>query len=197
MALVLTFELRLEERCTDRVVVSVLLSPAGGTPRIDGVALQMITRTGEPIGIRMLLPISGELHQPMLSTVELKAADGIPAGTRVVGTAWQGADQREAIIPTDPFTELEVHIRARRRLGSLPGSQELEPLTTAERAVIAKDFPWVEEPRLPAVADELAILESEDTGHAIDDLVENLGLDEDSAEWLKELLEEEEDQAVE
>ena len=192
MALVLAFELRLEERCADRVVVSVLLAPSGGAPRIDGVALQMITRTGEPIGVRMLLPISGELHQPMLSTVELKSPGGIPAGTRVVGTAWQGAETREAVIPTDPFTELEVHMRARRRLGALAGSQELEPLTTGERAVIAKDFPWVEEPRIPVAIGELSIVESEDTAGPIEDLVENLGLDEDNAEWLKELLAEDE-----
>lgn len=196
MALVLTFELRLEERCPDRVVVSVLLAPATVAPRIDGVALQMFTRTGEPLGVRMLLPISGELRQPMLSTVELKAPDGdVPTGARVVGTAWAGADQREASIPTDPFTELEVHMRARRRLGALGGTNTLEPLTSGERAVIAKDFPWVEEPRVPVAAAELSVVESEDTTEPIDDLVEHLGLDEDNAEWLKELLKE--DEAVE
>lgn len=196
MALVLRFELRLEERCSDRVVVSVLLAPASAAPRIDGVALQLFTRTGDPLGVRMLLPISGELHQAMLSTVELKVQGGIPTGTRVVCTAWCGTEQREASIPTDPFTELEVHMRARRRLGPLAGCDALEPLTSHERALIAKDFPWVEEPRVPVAAAELSVVESEDSTDSVDHLVDDLGLDRDDADWLKDLLKDQ-DEAVE
>lgn len=195
MALKLSFELRLEERCGDRVVVSVLLAPSDGKAVLDGVALQLFGRDGEPIGVRMLLPIAGELHHPMLSTLELKVEGEIPAGARVVGTAWRGAEQREATLPTDPFTELEVHLRARRRLGPVEGDLELERLTPEERARLARDFPWVDEPRLPKAAGELTVVEHEGED-LMDELVENLGLDEENAEWLKALLDEE-DSAVE
>lgn len=190
MALSLDFELRLEDRCGDRVVVSVLLAPTGGPVRIDGVALQLHTRTGETLGVRMLLPISGELHQPMLSTLELRA-DEVPLGSRVVGTAWYGSEQREAVVPTDPSTGLEVHLRARTRVLSDEGDRVLERPTPAERARLARDYPWIDEPRVPVAVAELQVVENEepvDDEQALDDLVDELGLDEESSDWLKELL---------
>lgn len=203
MALSLAFELRVEERGEHRVVVSVLLAPgrADGDvgARIDGVVLELMSRTNEPLGVRMVLPIAGELRQPMLSTVELKMDGPIPLGCRVVGTAWHGADQREASIPTDPFTELEVHMQARRRILAADAGRELERVSPEERARIAKDFPWIDTPRLPVVAGNLVVdedadlLDADDDGvDGIDDLVGTLGLDEESTEWLKELLNEDE-----
>lgn len=190
MALSLDFELRLEDRCGDRVVVSVLLAPSGGPARIDGVALQLHTRTGEALGVRVLLPISGELHHPMLSTLELRA-DEVPLGSRVVGTAWHGAEQREATIPTDPSTGLEVHLRARARVSPAEGDRVLEKPTAEERARLARLYPWIEEPRVPVAVGELSVVESEepvDEDEAIDEMVDELGLDEESSDWLKELL---------
>lgn len=190
MSLELAFELRLEERGASRVVVSVLLAPETAVVRIDGVALQLFTRVGEALGVRMLLPISGELRHPMLSTVELKA-DEIPTGSRVVGTAWHAAEQRDAQIPTDPFTELEMHMRARRRIVCADPDPDIERLTTEERTKVARDFPWIDEPRLPVVLAELTVVENEGSEDGlIDELVDDLGLDPESSEWLKELLEE-------
>ena len=192
MSLELAFELRLEERGTNRVVVSVLLAPEAASVRIDGVALQLFTRVGEALGVRMLLPISGELGHPMLSTVELKSEE-IPVGSRVVGTAWHGAEQLDSTLPTDPFTELEVHMRARRRIVGSDGDPELERVGPEERALIGRDFPWIDEPRLPPqpIA-ELTVVENESGGDPVDDLVDDLGLDPESSEWLKELLHEDE-----
>jgi hypothetical protein len=122
--------------------------------------------------------------------------DTIPLGSKVVGTAWHGAEQREAILPTDPFTELEVHMRARRRI--VPperDSVELEHLIPEERAIVAKDFPWVDEPRLPVAVAELTVVDNDepvDDAEYFDELVENLGLDAESSEWLRELLDEDE-----
>jgi hypothetical protein len=193
VSLALKFELRIEERGTDRITVSVLLAPDPGPITLDGVALQLFTRTGEAQGVRMLLPIAGELHHAMLSTVELKSPDGIALGSKVVATAWLGAEQREASVPTDPFTELEVHMRARRRILVASSDSELERLIPEERALFARDFPWIDEPRLPVIAGELTVVESEEPPEEeyLDDLVDNLGLDPESSEWLKELLEEE------
>jgi hypothetical protein len=195
MSLSLAFQLRVEERGDKRVVVSVLLAPDGeAQARIEGVALQLYSRTGEALGAQMLLPIAGALTQPMLSTIELKAPEPIPLGSKVVGTAWHGAEQREASIPTDPFTEFEVHMCARRRILPSAGSAEdLERLVPEERARIARDYPWIDEPRVPRIAAaELAVVDSEEAdGGEIDDLVDHLGLDEESSDWLRELLQEE------
>jgi hypothetical protein len=194
VSLALKFELRIEERGTDRITVSVLLAPEQGPTLLEGVALQLFNRTGEAQGVRMLLPIAGELHQAMLSTVELKIPEGIALGSRVVATAWRGAEQREASVPTDPFTELEVHMRARRRILAMGSSIDLERLIPEERALFARDFPWIDEPRMPQIAGELTVVESEETvdeEEYLDDLVDNLGLDPESSEWLRELLDEE------
>lgn len=195
MSLALKFELNIEERGTERVTVSVLLAPEGEPVEIEGVALQLLSRVGDPLSVRMLLPISGTLRQPMLSTVELKGTESIPQGSKVTATAWRGTEQREVSVPTDPFTELEVHMRARRRITGLL-DVDLEPLSEGERAVIARDFPWIDEPLVPPPAGELTVVESEsvaDEDASLDDLVDNLGLDPESSEWLRELLDEDDE----
>ena len=195
MALSLDFELRLEDRKPDRVLVSVLLAPHSSL-RIDGVSLQIISREGEPVSARMVLPIAGELSQPMLSTMELRAiAAEIPQGSRVVGTAWAGHEQRDAALPTDPSTEFERHVRARCRV--VPDVLEddvrlIERLTPEERATVARAYPWVDEPRLPVAVGELEVVDHEQTDEEVfDHFCDELGLDGDSAEWLKDLLSEE------
>jgi hypothetical protein len=197
VALALDFELRLEERCPDRVVVSVLLAPRGGRPvRIEGVALHLERRDGEHIGTEMVLPIAGELRQPMLSTVELRTGDDeVPGGARVVGTAWNGAEQTEAQIPTDPSTELEGHLRGRLPIDPSPDVLETFVLASAEeRKRLALELPWIDQPRLPRVAGALEVVEHAemlDQQEAVDEFVADLGLDEEGSAWLKDLLTEE------
>ena len=194
MALALTFELRLEERNPDLVLVSVLLAPTSRSARIDGVALQLFTRQGEALSSRMLLPISGRLSQPMLSTLELHAqTDVIPQGCVVHGTAWRGKEQLETRIPTDPFTELELHMRGRRRIDPEEGERVLGLLELEEREKIARDFPWIDEARIPTPAGALQVVDhEEEEEEALDEAIEELGIDAESAEWLKGLMEDEE-----
>ena len=192
MSLALDFQLRVEERGEDRVVVSVLLAPNDPVTQIDGVSLQIHSKTGDPMSARMLLPISGALHQPMRSTLTLHAEGPIPLGCRVVGTAWRGSDQREASIPTDPFTELEVHMRARRRILPTEIPEVLERLLPEDRQRIAADFPWIDEPRIPPeVAGALTVVDNEASPEdSLDELADDLGLDEEVSDWLRDLLEE-------
>jgi hypothetical protein len=195
MALSLDFALRLEDRSPDRVLVSVLLAPRSSV-QIDGVALQLFSRANEAISARVVMPIAGELTQPMLSTIELRAfPDEIPLGSRVVGTAWAGPEQREATVPTDTATEFERHVRARCRVSCEEPADDdrlLERLSADERSQVARLYPWVDEPRVPKAIGELEVVEhEEDEDEAFDDLVEDLGIDEESAEWLKDLLAEE------
>ena len=195
MSMGLEFDVRLEERRSESVVVSVWLDPLGDLSHIDGVSLQIVGPQGERVSARMVLPIAGQLQQTMVSTLELRPLeDGpgeIPQGSRVVGVVWRDTEQLEASIPTHPFTQLQAHVRALRRAALRPEDETLEPLSPAERADLAALFPWVNEPRIPHHAGELEVVENEPSDEeAFDELVEDLGIDEESAAWLKDLMDE-------
>lgn len=194
MPLNLDFELRLEERVNEQVTVSVALAPSTDPVVIEGVALQWKTADGEPISARLLLPIAGRVAQPMVSSVVIHAFRAIEAGCRVVATAWAGPDQIESSIPTDPFTELEVHVRARKVVN--PDDGDLDPvcLSDNERARLVQCYPWLAEPRISKVAGELGIVDSTPTVDAVvNEVVEDFDLDEEAAAWLKDLLSEDDD----
>lgn len=194
MALDLDFELRLEERANEQVVVSVALAPREHPVVIEGVALQWATAEGEPISARLLLPIAGTVSQPMVSSVVLHAFRAIEPGCRVRATAWFGTTQVESSIPTDPFTELEEHVRARKRVSPDEGEREPRRLEPVERARLSARYPWVDEPRINKAVGELAVVESTpSTDAVVDEVAEEFELDEESATWLRELLAEEDD----
>ncbi len=196
MSLNLDFELRLEERANEQVVVSVALAPLGEPVSVEGVALQWKTAEGEPISARLLLPIAGTVPQPMVSSVVLHAFRPIEPGCRVVATAWAGTSQLESSIPTDPFTELEVHVRARKVVNPGDTNLELQVLSDTERATLARSYPWVEEPRISRSAGELGVVDSTPTtDQVVDEVAEEFELDEESAAWLKDLLAEDDDDA--
>jgi len=194
MGLDLDVELSLEERLEDSVIVSVFLSPTDGATPLDGVALRLRDRHGEGLGPRVLLPISGTLGRVMRTTVALETEDGedIPTGASVQVVAWHGHEQREALMPTDPMTALEVHVRGTTAWVLHDGDRMLEPLLPEERAVWAEEYPWIDEPRVPPVAKaELGVVDHEpDTDEEVDAFAEEMGLDEESAEWLKDLMSE-------
>jgi hypothetical protein len=183
----LDVELRLEARHPDRVVVSVWMCPTEQAVDVDGVALQLLTDDDEPLGARMLLPIAGRVEQQMRSTVELRSVpEMIPVGCRVLGSAWRGCEQVEVTIPCDPGTAFEAHVRGQTVVSSQARGRYLEPLLTEEREAIARCYPWVDEPRIPRTP--AGVLEVVDHEPEVDEMVDDLGLDEASAEWLKELL---------
>lgn len=186
MAVHVTFELRLEERRADRVFVSVLLAPADPGASLDGVSVQLFQRDGEAVSPRLLLPISGVLAQPMITTVELRAEGGVlPGGSRVVGTAWNAVASVEASCPTDMWTELGSHVRGTRTVAAAPCG-ELRLLDLQERARLACIFPWMTR-TAPLRTDD--VLEPEDTQEEeVDAFCAEYGLGEEEAEFLKELL---------
>jgi hypothetical protein len=214
------FDLSLENRTEDlsaddgaRVFVNVLLAPAaavwadaasgsdasnrpGVTPEpitVDGVAVMLVGPQGECLSHRLLLPIAGTLHQPMVSTVELRAIDVLPKGSRVVGLAWHGSNQWEASCPADPGTHIEAHVRGRRALQPRPRppaqAPVFEALTASERYSLAASFPWLtpcERPPPKVVEPELETATNEE----IRSFCEDLGLDEEDTDWLEALLDE-------
>ncbi len=193
MPLDLHFELRLEERQSDRVFVSVVLAPAGPSgASVDGVSVQMQDRGGEPLGARLVLPLSGAVVQPLITTVEVRSRGAVPPGARVVGVAWRGPDQLEADCPCDPGTELEVHMRGRKVIGIPKDDGRIRGLDPEEREVLAALMPWLNEPRVVAT-EPIAVLDSPapDVDEVVGDVADQFDLSDEDAALLKELLGEE------
>ena len=195
MPLDLDLDLRLDERGDDHVLVTVLIGPTGRAAPLEGVALQLFSGA-EAIGPRTLLPIAGTLRALVLTSVVLHAHDEepIPPGCRVVATAWHGVDQREASIPTDPGTAFEAHVRGLVALGDLrvDPARGLEPLEPEERAMIRARLPWIDHPLVPrGSGGELEVMEAETSvADTVAQVADELGLDEETASWLNDLLDE-------
>jgi hypothetical protein len=97
-------------------------------------------------------------------------------------------------VPTDPATDFEAHVRGIAQLEAVEADPErmLELLLPEERVMLSIDYPWVNEPRMRGVAAaQLGVVDHvPSTEEAVNDFAADLGLDEESADWLKELLEE-------
>ena len=195
MPLDIDIDLRLDERSDAKVALTVLLAPTRGPARVEGVALQVFLGD-EPVGPRTLLPIAGTLAAPMLTSIELGAHgdEPIPAGARVVATAWSGTDQREVIVPTDPGTAFEAHVRGLGPLGDprVDPARELEPLEGDERRRFTAHFPWMDLPRIPrGVKGQLEVVDAVPTPReTAADAADAFGLDDETASWLNDLLHE-------
>lgn len=184
----LNVHLRLEQRQPDRVRVAVLLAPAREPVRLDGVALGLVDEHGEALSARLLLPVAGLLAQPMESAVELRSHAEIPEGSRIVGTAWTEGGEVELSCPADPCPDLQDHLRGRRAIGTLTrragrahGLDEIEP---EERCRLARVFHWLAPS--PACAPRVV----EDRTSIADEISDELGLDEETARFVRELMEE-------
>lgn len=186
----LAFQLELADRAEDRVHVTVSVVPSDEPAEVEGLAVQLVSRKGEPLSPRLLLPVAGHLAGPLMTTVELRATEGlIPTGARVQGTAWGTTFSLESACPADRWTELAAHLKGQPCAGSVTRGVALVPLDGKEREAIVErlswlaECPWCEgnEP-LEAVAEE--DVEEDDFSEAVDDL----GLDPEDAEFLKDLL---------
>lgn len=181
-------ELRLEERCEDRVRVSFSLAPVrAGAAKVEGAEIRLVDAEGVELCPRALLPIAGRVTGPMSLMVELRTRGKLPVGARVVATAWSGRRQALATCPADPFVSLRDHLLG-ARIG-MPEADEilLEPLAPELRARLACCLPWLDQP-LRAV-EVAGVLEAE-VSHSAEDLASELGLDPEQADWLADLLDE-------
>ena len=185
-------ELRLESRETKAVIVSVLLTPAEGGATLSGCELELQTAEAEPLGPRLVLPIAGELTAPMRSTVQLRASSEIPRGSRVFATAWDASEVLEFWIPADPRTALWTHLKAGNHPSFGTCDVQLADLTADEQAQLANHFQWIANLRRPQVLDAYKT----DLGDAFEGMVADLGLDAEAAEWLREIIGDDEPQAT-
>jgi hypothetical protein len=181
-------ELQLDERRSDRVIVSLRISPATEAPTtVDGAAVQLLSPEGEELCPRMLLPIAGTLAGPLATRVELRADRKLPQGCEILVTAWQGPELSTERCPADPFTNLRDHVRGSRIGLPDPDDVELDVPSEAERAAIRDRLPWITQ--LLRTPDATAVIEVHEPVTP-DDLQEDFGLGAEEAEWLRDLLEE-------
>lgn len=184
-------ELSLDERREDRVLVSLWLTPQVPEAAVDSVSLQLVCPKGTELCPRTLLPLSGRVTGPVALSVELRGEQALPLGSQVVATAWVDGEPLRAHCPADPSTDLRGHLVG-ARLGMEAVDADLvtlTPLDDAGRAHLEARWPWVAEPTAPP--EVAGVLEAEEDPLSAEDLAADLGLDEEDAAWLRDLLDEE------
>ncbi len=175
------FQLCLDEREDARVFATVILVPDCPLT-LDGVAVQLFDADGESLSSKLLLPVSGDLVGPVSSRVQLRSSSGeIPVGSQVIATAWWDGGQMQASRCTDPGTTLQAHALAEMVIAQTDEEVLLDVLPEERERMMAL-FPWMVRP--PSTK----ALEHEQSA---EDLSEDMGLDGDDAEWLKDLMNEE------
>jgi hypothetical protein len=187
----LSLHLRLEHRQSDRIRVSVLLSPSREPVRVDGVAVELFDSDRESLSPRLLLPVSGTLCHPVASTVELRSTSGLPSGSIALATAWTDSGPIEATCPTEPCPDLHDHMRGRRTVrmsddgvDSPDWRASMEGIADGERCRLARVFRWLTPPS--ACAPRIL----EDHSSLAQSICDDLGLDGDNAAFVQELLDE-------
>lgn len=182
-------ELQLRERQDDRVIVALRLVPGPELPAmVDGASLHVVDASGDEVCPQVLLPVSGPLSGPVDLSVELRATRKLPAGCTVVGLVWCGCDQATGTCPADPDVTLFEFLRGSRHHVPAEDAVELFTLDEVQRERLEATWPWLTRPvRAP---DDQALLEANTLDEDVDAFAEDLGLDEDSAEWLHDLLHE-------
>lgn len=182
--------MELTDRDEDRVHVAVSIVPAEEPTEVQGVAVQLVSRKGDALSPRLLLPVAGRLAGALVMTAELRASEGcVPMGARVAATAWGQGFSLEATCPADRWTELVAHVRGQPCAGAITRDVAIEPLEPEEREAIVQrlawlaDCPWCE-PNQPLEAIAKEDTEEEDYVG----LVDELDLDPEDAAFLKDLL---------
>lgn len=182
-------ELRIQERRDDRVVVALRVRPTSDGPAcVDGAALHLVDAAGEEVCPQVLLPVSGTLRGPVELSVELRGNRTLPSGCVVVGMVWSGCDQATSSCPADPDVSLWEFVRGSRHRVPAEDTVELFTLDEVQRARLEATWPWLSGPIRGA--EDQAVLEAGTLDDDVDAVCEDLGLDEDSAEWLHDLLHE-------
>jgi len=183
----LSLDLKLLERLSDRVRCLVTLEPGTTSPSVDGVAMQLVDAEDRVLGARALLPVVGRVSHRVSLEVELRADAALPADASLVLAAWSGRDGMQLRVPARPPPSLQSHLRGTQA----PQGIDLSPVLAPEEGLrqrVEAVFPWVRTPlRRP---DTAGVLEGREPIPSEDDLAERFDLGEDTAAWLRDLLDE-------
>jgi len=171
----------------DRVRVAVELDPHQ-TLRLDELVVFLTDGNGDTFGPRVLLPISGELHGAVSTTVELRSTSPcLPDHTSIRAEAWVAGEMHACAIPAHSWTDLAVHLS-----GESPELDPFEP--SALRSIRGGDYrklrrylPWLANLARCGASQGLPILEPPQE----DPIPQGMDLDPDCEAWLRDLMSEE------
>jgi hypothetical protein len=183
----LSLHLQIEQRRPDRVFVLIELVHNGATINVTGAAVELRSKRGILLSPRMILPLAGLLAGPLATRVELRSQQPIPQGSKVYGVVFWNGEQTEAVIPADPCTDLEAHVRGSRNIWGF-AAKDLESLEPSEEYALQQRFPWAiqfEEDEDEDTAPMDSELASDDL---TDEVAKSLGLDEEETAYLREIL---------
>jgi len=185
----LSLRLHIEHRRSDRVYVVVELEHEGATVDINGAAVELRSQKGALLSPRMILPIAGLLAGPLSTRIELRAQRPIPQGSTVYGVVFWGGEQTEAMIPADPCTDLQAHVTGSRTICGY-SAKDLENLSPSDEYALFQHFPWTikEDEEDDDDWSEDATFQEERHEDLTDEVAKSLGLDEEEAGYLRELL---------
>ena len=186
-AMSLSLRLHIEQRRSDRIFVVVDLGHEGSTVDINGAAVELRSKKGTLLSPRMILPISGLLAGPLSTRVELRAQRPIPQGSTVYGVVFWGGEQTEATIPADPCTDLQAHVTGARNISGYT-SKTIENLSPEEEYNLFQQFPWTVKEEEEDDWSEEDDSDEESIDDLTDEVAKSLGLDEEEASYLRELL---------
>ena len=183
----LSLRLTIEQRRSDRVYVLVELDHDGATVDINGAAVELRSQKSHLLSPRMILPIAGLLAGPLSTRIELRAQQPIPQGATVYGVVFWGGDQTEAVIPADPCTDLQAHVTGARNISGYT-SKTLENLSPEEEYALYQHFPWTVKEEEEDDWSEETLDEDDPVDDLTDEVARSLGLDDEEASYLRELL---------
>ena len=180
--------LHIEERRPDRLYALFEIDNQGEVVNITGAALELRDAQGQLLSPRMILPIAGMLTGPLATRSELRAQRNIPRGATLYGVVFCNGTHTETIIPADPCTDLEGHVRGRR---VIRGHRQTELLSIPidELRVLKEAFPWT-------VDDSTVSGEEGEEGEEedlTDEIIGHYDLDPEDADFLRALMTEEDE----
>lgn len=183
-------DLRVVDRELDRVQVTLRIAPSTGPAPLEGVSIELTDADGAQLSPRLQLPLSGELSTPVATVVELRTHTGkpLPRDAQVLAKAWHGAEEVRHHCPAERCRGLETHVAGAAACFMLSERELAFPLDEDEARALLKRHPWIRNLRAAFQKDhgpEALPIDPEPNSQQIAD---ELGLEGEEAEWLKELL---------
>jgi len=162
---------------------------------LRGLSARLSAADGRPISPKTVLMTDAALTAGSHKLCGSITCEGpVPEGARVVVKAWNDGHVQRVASPATPAPALRRHV-CEATQHCTPEQVELRAMSAGEAERLTARFPWLAEPLRadPVQEDALTIEMKLDQGEC--PFKDEFDLDDDTADWLQNLLDEEEDLA--